>query len=83
MLACSFAYVQAVIGEDLKDLSAANADSEAGPSGSDVAAGRETGTFSCMICYDDHPMEDCFVASMCRHMMCRDAARQVILSAIR
>lgn len=40
-------------------------------------------TFSCAVCYDDHPMEDCFIASMCRHKLCREAAREVILGAIK
>lgn len=40
-------------------------------------------TFSCAVCYDDHPMEDCFIASMCRHRLCRDAAREVVLGAIK
>lgn len=40
-------------------------------------------TFSCAVCYDDHPLEDCFIASMCRHKLCRDAAREVVLAAVR
>ena len=40
-------------------------------------------TFSCAVCYDDHPIEDCYIASMCRHRLCRDAAREVILAAIK
>jgi hypothetical protein len=43
---------------------------------------RET-TFSCAVCYDEHSMEDCFIASMCRHRLCRDAAREVVLGAIK
>ena len=40
-------------------------------------------TFSCQICYDDHPVEDLYIASMCRHKLCRDAAREVVLGAVR
>ncbi|EIE20626.1 hypothetical protein COCSUDRAFT_57197 [Coccomyxa subellipsoidea C-169] len=40
-------------------------------------------TFSCAVCYDDHPMEDCFIASMCKHRLCRDAAREVVLGAMK
>ena len=40
-------------------------------------------TFECAICYDEHPMEDCYISSMCGHRMCRDAAREVTLGAIR
>jgi hypothetical protein len=40
------------------------------------------GSFACAVCYDEHPMQDCFIASMCRHMLCRDAARGVVLAAI-
>ena len=39
-------------------------------------------TFECAICYDEHPMEDCYISSMCGHRMCRDAAREVTLGAI-
>ena len=40
------------------------------------------GTFACAVCYDEHPMQDCFIASMCKHKLCRDAARGVVLAAI-
>ena len=40
-------------------------------------------TFECAICYDEHSMEDCYISSMCGHHMCRDAAREVTLGAIR
>ena len=39
--------------------------------------------FECAICYDEHLMEDCYIASMCGHRMCRDAAREVTLTAFR
>ncbi len=39
--------------------------------------------FSCAICFDEHSMEDCYVASACGHCMCRDAARKVVLGAVR
>ncbi|BDA42122.1 probable ATP-dependent RNA helicase DEAH11, chloroplastic at C-terminar half [Coccomyxa sp. Obi] len=74
----------------------AGATSEAGPSEAweDTLAESEqalelaqqgpgAATFSCAVCYDDHPMEDCFIASMCRHRLCRDAAREVVLGAIK
>ena len=39
--------------------------------------------FHCAICLDKHSMEDCYIASACGHRMCRDAARNVILEAVR
>lgn len=39
-------------------------------------------TFECAICYDEHSLEDCYIASMCGHRMCRDAARQIVLGAV-
>ncbi len=41
------------------------------------------GVFSCAICFDEHSMEDCYIARMCSHRMCRDAAREVVLGAVR
>lgn len=41
------------------------------------------GVFSCAICFDEHSLEDCYIASVCGHRMCRDAAREVVLGAIR
>ena len=41
------------------------------------------GVFSCAICFDEHSLEDCYIASMCGHRMCRDAAREVVLGAVR
>ena len=32
--------------------------------------------------FDNQPLQDCFIASMCGHLLCRDAARGVILAAI-
>ena len=40
------------------------------------------GTFQCCVCYDEHPMQEAFIASMCRHKLCRDAARGVVLAAM-
>ena len=39
--------------------------------------------FSCAICLEEHSMEDCYIARMCGHRMCRDAAREVVLGAVR
>ena len=39
--------------------------------------------FSCAICLDEHSMEDCYTASTCGHRMCRNAARKVVLGAVR
>ena len=41
------------------------------------------GMFSCAICFDEHSLEDCYIASVCGHRMCRDAAREVVLGAVR
>jgi len=41
------------------------------------------GVFNCAICFDEHSLEDCYIASMCGHRMCRDAAREVVLGAVR
>ncbi len=40
-------------------------------------------SFSCPICLDEHSLEDCYIASACGHRMCRDAAREVVLGAVR
>ena len=39
--------------------------------------------FSCAICLEEHSIEDCYIASACGHRMCRNAARQVVLGAVR
>ena len=39
--------------------------------------------FSCAICLVEHSLEDCYIASACGHCMCRDAAREVVLGAVR
>lgn len=41
------------------------------------------GVFSCAICFDEHSLEDCYIARVCGHRMCRDAAREVVLGAVR
>ena len=41
------------------------------------------GMFNCAICLEEHSMEDCYMASMCGHRMCRSAARKVVLGAVR
>ena len=40
-------------------------------------------SFSCPICLEEHSLEDCYIASACGHRMCRDAARKVVLGAVR
>ena len=36
----------------------------------------------CAVCYDEHDMGECYIASSCGHKLCRKAARGVLLAAI-
>ena len=70
-----------ICGEGVHNAQPGMQDPDDAPGG--ATAGAPQQVFDCAICFDEHSMEDCYIASACGHRMCRDAAREVVLNAIR